>query len=171
MPPGQRSLRVGIVANPNCTLMVALPAIAPLHRAAGLRRVLASTYQSVSGAGSKGIAELDDQLRKAGDDATALAFSGAATALPAPAVFAAPIAFNVVPLAGSLVDDETDEEHKFRNEARKILELPDLAVSATCVRVPVFTGHSLSLVLEFDRELSPERARGLLADATGVVLA
>ncbi len=160
----------GIVANPNCTTMVAMPVLKPLHDEAGLRRVVVSTYQSVSGAGVKGIAELDEQVRKIGDRATELAQSGSALEFPKPDKFVAPIAFNVLPFAGNLVDDETDEEHKFRNESRKILEIPDLAVSCTCVRVPVYTGHSLSLNVEFDRPLPPERAREILSTAPAVTV-
>ena len=163
----------GIVANPNCTTMVAMPVLRPIHEAAGLRRVVVSTYQAVSGAGLAGVAELDEQVRKAADGAAALTHDGAAVELPAPRAFVAPIAFNVIPFAGSLVGDgsgETDEEQKWRNESRKILELPELRVDCTCVRVPVFTGHSLSLHLELDRDLSPEAARALLADAPGVRL-
>ena len=165
------SIPKGIVANPNCTTMVAMPVLKPLHDEAGLRRIVVSTYQSVSGAGVKGIDELDEQVRKAGDRATELVHSGSAVDLPKPEKFAAPIAFNVLPLAGNLVDDETDEEHKFRNESRKILGIPELAVSCTCVRVPVYTGHSLSLNVEFERPLPPERARQILAAAPGVALA
>ncbi len=161
----------GIVANPNCTTMVAMPVLKPLHDEAGLRRIVVSTYQSVSGAGVKGIAELDEQVRKVADRSSELVTSGSAVEYPAPAAFAAPIAFNVLPLAGNLVDDETDEEHKFRNESRKILGIPELAVSCTCVRVPVYTGHSLALNVEFERAITPERARELLAAAPGVVLA
>ncbi|MDQ3979383.1 MAG: aspartate-semialdehyde dehydrogenase, partial [Actinomycetota bacterium] len=135
-----------------------------------LRRIVASTYQSVSGAGVKGIAELDEQVRKTVDRATELAQSGSAVEFPKPEKFAAPIAFNVLPLAGNLVDDETDEEHKFRNESRKILGIPHLAVSCTCVRVPVYAGHSLSLNVEFERPLPPERAREILAGARAVTL-
>ncbi|MFN2503501.1 MAG: aspartate-semialdehyde dehydrogenase [Acidimicrobiales bacterium] len=164
------SIPKGIVANPNCTTMVAMPVLKPLHDESGLRRIVVSTYQSVSGAGVKGIAELEEQVRKVGDRAAELAQSGSAVEFPRPENFAAPIAFNVLPLAGSLVDDETDEEHKFRNESRKILGLPDLAVSCTCVRVPVFTGHSLSLNVEFERPLAPERAREILAAAPAVAL-
>jgi aspartate-semialdehyde dehydrogenase len=160
----------GIVANPNCTTMVAMPVLKPLDVEAGLRRIVASTYQAVSGAGVRGVAELDDQVRKTADRATELALSGAAVEFPAPEKFVAPIAFNVIPFAGNLVDDETDEEHKFRNESRKILELPELRVSCTCVRVPVFTGHSLSLTAEFERPLSPERATEILAEAPAVEL-
>ena len=165
----------GIVANPNCTTMVAMPVLKPLHLEAGLRRVVASTYQAVSGAGIKGVAELDKQTANVGGRAQELALSGASgVAFPQPEAFVAPIAFNVIPLAGRVVDDEsgeTDEEQKLRNESRKILEIPGLAVSCTCVRVPVYTGHSLSLNLEFDRPLSPERARQILASAPAVTLA
>ncbi len=158
----------GIVANPNCTTMVAMPVLKPLHDEAGLRRLVASTYQAVSGAGGAGVAELDEQLRKGLDRATGLTFDGSAADLPAPSVFPDHVAFNVVPVAGRVVDDETSEEHKFRDESRKILEIPDLAVSCTCVRVPVFTGHSLSLNVEFHRRLGVERALDLLASAAGV---
>jgi aspartate-semialdehyde dehydrogenase len=161
----------GIVANPNCTTMVAMPVLKPLHEEASLRRIVVSTYQSVSGAGVKGIAELDEQVRKVGDRSSELVTSGSQVEYPPPSAFAAPIAFNVLPLAGKLVDDETDEEHKFRNESRKILEIPELAVSCTCVRVPVYTGHSLALNVEFERPIAPERATELLAVAPGVVLA
>lgn len=163
-----------IVANPNCTTMVAMPVLKPLHVDAGLRTLVVSTYQAVSGAGLAGTAELDDQIRKIGDGAPALAMSGSAVDHPAPVAFAAPIAYNVIPFAGALVDDglgETDEEQKLRNESRKILGLPDLRVAATCVRVPVFTGHSLSISAGFDRPISPETARRLLFKAPGVELA
>jgi aspartate-semialdehyde dehydrogenase len=164
----------GIVANPNCTTMAAMPVLAPLHRAAGLQRLVVSTYQAVSGAGLAGSAELDEQVRKVADRAAALTHDGDAVDFPAPVKFAAPIAFNVLPLAGSLVDDgsgETDEEQKFRNESRKILGIPDLGVTTTCVRVPVFTGHSLAITAEFARDLPPEEATELLATAPGVALA
>jgi aspartate-semialdehyde dehydrogenase len=164
----------GIVANPNCTTMAFMPVLAPLHRAAGLERLIVSTYQATSGAGLSGVAELDEQVRKVADGAAALTFDGRAVDFPAPDKFAAPIAFNVLPLAGSLVDDgtgETDEEQKLRNESRKILGIPDLRVAGTCVRVPVFTGHSLSITAEFARDLPPERAVELLAAAPGVALA
>jgi aspartate-semialdehyde dehydrogenase len=160
----------GIIANPNCTTMVAMPALWPLHAEAGLRRLVVSTYQAVSGAGGVGVDELADQVRAAGDKAAELAFDGSAVELPAPSTFPQPIAFNVIPQAGTFVDDETNEEHKLRDESRKILSIPDLAVSVTCVRVPVFTGHSLALNAEFERPISPDRARALLADAPGVEL-
>ena len=167
------SIPKGIVANPNCTTMAGMPVLKPLHEAAGLRRVVVSTYQAVSGAGLAGVDELQEQIRKIGHDSAGLAFDGAAVEFPPPVTFAAPIAFNVLPLAGRFVDDgtaETDEEQKFRNESRKILEIPDLPVSCTCVRVPVYTGHSLSLNVEFERPLAPDAAAELLRDAPGVAL-
>ncbi len=166
-------LPLGIVANPNCTTMAAMPVLKPLHDEAGLTRLTVATYQAVSGTGGKGVAELDSQSRKVADSASALAFSGSAVDFPEPQVYAEPIAFNVLPLAGSVVDDgsgETDEEQKLRNESRKILHLPDLLVSGTCVRVPVFTGHSLAIHAEFARALDPERAAELLGQAPGVAL-
>ncbi|MFP3902373.1 MAG: aspartate-semialdehyde dehydrogenase [Acidimicrobiia bacterium] len=170
-PHALESIPKGIVANPNCTTMAAMPALAALHREAGLVRLVASTYQAVSGAGLAGTAELDEQVRKVADRAAGLAFDGRAVDMPPAAAFPEPIAFNVVALAGSVVDDgsgETDEEQKLRNESRKILEIPDLPVSATCVRVPVFTGHSLSINAQFARDLPPERALEVLAAAPGV---
>jgi len=169
-PHALASMPLGIVANPNCTTMVGMPVLKPLHEEAGLRRLVVSTYQSVSGGGRDGIAELDEQARKVAERASELAFSGTAVEFPESRVFPAPIAFNVIPLAGHLVDDETNEEHKFRDESRKILEIPELPVSCTCVRVPVFTGHSLSIVAEFVRPLSPERATEILSGAPGVAL-
>ncbi len=166
-------IRKGIVANPNCTTMVAMPALKPLHDEAGLVRMVVATYQAVSGAGLAGVAELAGQLAKTADRAAELTFDGAAVDYPAAEKFPGPIAHNVLPVAGKVVADgslETDEEQKYRNESRKILELPDLAVTCTCVRVPVFTGHSAAIVAEFERDLSPERATELLASAPGVVL-
>jgi len=164
----------GIVANPNCTTMAAMPVLKVLHEEAGLRRLVVSTYQAVSGSGLAGAAELDGQIRAAVEqDTLALVHDGSAVQFPDPVKYVAPIAFDVIPLAGSIVDDglyETDEEQKLRHESRKILGLPDLLVSGTCVRVPVFTGHSLSINAEFDRPITPERARELLADAPGVQL-
>lgn len=169
------SIPKGIVANPNCTTMAAMPVLKVLHEAAGLVRLIASTYQAVSGAGLKGVAELD-ALASAGvtQGATQLAFDGSAIDWPENIVFPEPIAFNVIPFAGSLVDDgllETDEEQKLRHESRKILDIPNLLVSGTCVRVPVFTGHSLSINAEFERPITPQQARDLLANAPGVLLA
>jgi aspartate-semialdehyde dehydrogenase len=162
------SIPKGIVANPNCTTMVCMPVLGPLHRAAGLRRLTGATYQAVSGAGLKGVAELEDQIRAVGDKAAALTFDGQALGYPPPAIFPGPIAFNVLSIAGTLVDDETNEEHKFRDESRKILSIPDLPVSVTCVRVPVYTGHSVVLNAEFDAPVSPFEATTLLGEAPGV---
>ena len=167
------SMPKNIVANPNCTTMVAMPALKPLDREAGLLSMTVNTYQAVSGGGLAGTGELDEQIRKIGDAAPALALSGTAVELPTPAKFAEPIAYNVIPFAGSLVDDgrdETDEEQKLRNESRKILELPDLAVSVLCVRVPVYTGHSLAINARFAEPISPEQARRILVKAKGVEL-
>ncbi len=164
---------LGIVANPNCTTMAAMPVLAPLSAEAGLVRLVVSTYQAVSGAGLSGVDELAAQVAAVGGRGPELTFDGDAVDLPEPTVFARPIAFDVLPFAGAIVDDgsgETDEEQKLRNESRKILGLPDLRVSGTCVRVPVFTGHSLSINAEFERPISLERATELLAAAPGVVL-
>lgn len=161
----------GIIANPNCTTMAAMPVLKVLHEEAGLQRLVVSSYQAVSGSGIAGVEELATQARAVIDGAERLVHDGNAVAFPAPATYVAPIAFNVIPLAGSLVDDgsgETDEDQKLRHESRKILGIPELAVSGTCVRVPVFTGHSLSINAEFERPLSPERARELLDGAPGV---
>jgi aspartate-semialdehyde dehydrogenase len=157
-----------IVANPNCTTMVCMPVLGPLHAEAGLQRVVASTYQAVSGAGLAGTAELDEQVRAVGDKATALTFDGASLQFPPSKAFPAPVAFNVLAHAGSFEGDETNEEIKFRNESRKILDIADLAVSVTCVRVPVYTGHSLALNLTFRDPIGPERALELLHGAPGV---
>jgi len=170
-PEALAEIPKGIVANPNCTTMAAMPVLMPLHREAGLRTLVASTYQAVSGGGLAGVRELDEQARKVVDTAAALTYDGGAVDFPEPTKFARPIAFNVLPYAGKLVDDglfETDEEQKLRNESRKILGIPDLLVSGTCVRVPVFTGHSLSLNCSFERPLSVERAYEILAGAEGV---
>jgi aspartate-semialdehyde dehydrogenase len=163
----------GIIANPNCTTMAAMPVLKVLHDEAGLVRMIASTYQAVSGSGLAGVEELFGQARAVIEDSEQLVHDGSALQFPAPNKYVAPIAFNVVPLAGSYVDDgsgETDEDQKLRNESRKILGIPDLLVSGTCVRVPVYTGHSLSINAEFSRPLSVERASELLAAAPGVKL-
>ncbi|ETD33491.1 aspartate-semialdehyde dehydrogenase [Williamsia sp. D3] len=168
-----KNLTKSIIANPNCTTMAAMPVLKPLHDAAGLQRLIISSYQAVSGSGLAGVEELATQLRAGIDDAEKLVHDGSAVSLPDPVKYVAPIAFNVLPLAGSLVDDgsgETDEDQKLRNESRKILGLPDLLVSGTCVRVPVFTGHSLSINAEFANPLSVEEATKILADAAGVTL-
>ena len=172
-PQALGEVRKGIVANPNCTTMAAMPVLKPLHDAAGLVRIVASTYQAVSGSGLAGVDELDGQVRATASQGPALVHDGSAVDFPAPGKYVAPIAFNVLPLAGSVVDDgsyETDEEQKLRNESRKILGIPDLRVSGTCVRVPVFTGHSLSLNVEFARPVSVAEATELLRGAPGVEL-
>ncbi|WP_225848029.1 aspartate-semialdehyde dehydrogenase [Streptomyces sp. HPF1205] len=161
----------GIVANPNCTTMAAMPVLKPLHREAGLVSMVATTYQAVSGSGLSGVAELHAQALKVTETADRLTFDGGAVDFPEPSVYARPIAYNVLPLAGKIVDDglfETDEEQKLRHETRKILEIPGLKVSGTCVRVPVFTGHSLQINARFSRPLDVARAYEILADAPGV---
>jgi aspartate-semialdehyde dehydrogenase len=172
-PDAIRNRPKGIIANPNCTTMAAMPVLKPLHDEAELVRLVASTYQAVSGSGLAGVSELDEQLRAGINDARALTYDGQAVALPEPQKYADHIAFNVLAMAGSVVDDgtnETDEEQKLRNESRKILDIPDLRVSGTCVRVPVFTGHSLSVNVEFARPLPAKRAAEILAEAPGVEL-
>lgn len=162
-----------IIANPNCTTMAAMPVLKPLHAAAGLVRMVASTYQAVSGGGVSGVSELDVQAKASAATAETLTYDGNAVKFPEPQKFARTIAFNVLPFAGSLVDDgslETDEEQKLRNESRKILHIPNLRVSGTCVRVPVFTGHSLSINVEFERAITAAQATEILSKAPGVVV-
>ena len=172
-PDEARNAPKGIIANPNCTTMAAMAPLKALHDEAQLVRLIASTYQAVSGGGLAGVDELDKQARQVTDRAAELTYDGRAVEFPTPEKFVKPIAFNVLPFAGKYVDDgsfETDEEQKLRNEARKILAIPDLPVSGTCVRVPVFTGHSLSLNAEFARPISVKRALEVLAAAPGVVV-
>ncbi|OEU89279.1 aspartate-semialdehyde dehydrogenase [Streptomyces abyssalis] len=173
-PDAARRRPKGIIANPNCTTMAAMPVLRPLHDEAGLTGLVVATYQAVSGSGLAGVAELNEQAGKAVEsDATRLTFDGDAVDFPEPDKYERPIAFNVLPMAGSIVDDgldETDEEQKLRNESRKILNIPGLKVSGTCVRVPVFTGHSLQVNARFERPVTPQRARELLAAAPGVEL-
>ncbi|MFC4376770.1 aspartate-semialdehyde dehydrogenase [Nocardia halotolerans] len=172
-PEDTRNLPKGIIANPNCTTMAAMPVLKPLHDVAGLQRLIVSSYQAVSGSGLAGVEELASQVRAVAADAEKLVHDGSAVEFPAPNKYVAPIAFDVIPLAGDLVDDgsgETDEDQKLRNESRKILGLPDLLVSGTCVRVPVFTGHSLSINAEFAEPLSVQQAQELLGKAPGVRL-
>ncbi len=172
--PGEiANARKRIIANPNCTTMAAMPVLKPLHEEAGLVRLIASTYQAVSGGGLSGVDELDKQARQVADQAREFTHDGNAVAMPTPTKFTKPIAFNVLPYAGKYVDDgsfETDEEQKLRLESRKILDIPNLRVSGTCVRVPVFTGHSLSINAEFERPISVARAIELLGLAPGVEL-
>jgi aspartate-semialdehyde dehydrogenase len=173
-PDAARQRPKGIIANPNCTTMAAMPVLRPLHAEAGLEALVVATYQAVSGSGLAGVSELDEQARKAVEsDATQLVRDGRAVDFPAPDKYVRPIAFNVLPMAGSIVEDgreETDEEQKLRNESRKILDIDGLKVAGTCVRVPVFTGHSLQINARFARPLTPQRAREILADAPGVAL-
>jgi len=168
-----RHLGKGIVANPNCTTMVAMSPLRALHDLAGLRRVVAASYQAVSGSGLAGVAELDEQVRKVAEVAATLAFDGRSVHMPSPVKFPAPIAFNVVPLAGHLLDDgsgETNEEQKWRDESRKILGLPELRTTCTCVRVPVYTGHSMALNVELERPYDLADAIEALRLAPGVEL-
>jgi len=174
-PHEVRNARIGIIANPNCTTMAAMPVMKVLHGAAGLTKMVVTTFQAVSGSGLAGAEELITQVTAAVDQGNLidLVEDGAAITFPAPVKYVRTIAFDVIPLAGSVVEDgsnETDEEKKLRNESRKILELPGLKVSGTCVRVPVFTGHSLSINAEFERPITPDEARALLATAPGVQL-
>lgn len=173
-PGAIAEVRKGIIANPNCTTMAAMPVLMPLHQEAGLRRLVVSTFQAVSGSGLAGVEELDSQIRAVIDsDVTTLVHDGSSVTFPEPKKYVRTIAFDVVPIAGSIVNDglgETDEEKKLRNESRKILGIPDLLVSGTCVRVPVFTGHSLAINAEFARPLSAERATEILSNADGVVV-
>ncbi|MCX6528684.1 MAG: aspartate-semialdehyde dehydrogenase [Actinobacteria bacterium] len=170
-PEEIRNAHKRIIANPNCTTMAAMPVLKPLHDAAQLVRLIASTYQAVSGGGLAGVDELDKQANAVVKNSRELTYSGGAVTYPALEKFVRPIAFNVLPFAGSLVDNgefETDEEIKLRNESRKILNIPDLLVSGTCVRVPVYTGHSLSINVEFARDITVAEATELLAKAPGV---
>jgi aspartate-semialdehyde dehydrogenase len=172
-PEQVRNIPKGIIANPNCTTMAAMPVLKPLHDEAGLVRMIASTYQAVSGGGLAGVEDLDEQARAVAQDAAELTHDGRAIEFPPAKKFADTIAFNVLALAGSVVSDgslETDEEQKLRNESRKILGIPELLVSGTCVRVPVFTGHSLSMNVEFAEAISVDRALEVLSSAPGVEL-
>ena len=173
-PDAIKDMRKGIIANPNCTTMAAMPVLKPLHAAAGLRRLVVSTFQAVSGSGLAGVEELASQVRAVvNQDIEGLTHDGRAVNFPAPVKYVAPIAFDVVPFAGNLATDgslETDEEQKLRNESRKILDIPNLLVSGTCVRVPVFSGHSLSINAEFDQAITPEQATAILGSAPGVEL-
>ncbi|MBI1399830.1 MAG: aspartate-semialdehyde dehydrogenase [Hyphomonas sp.] len=170
-PHALKSIPKGIIANPNCTTMAAMPVLKPLHDRAGLKKLVASTYQAVSGGGVAGVDELQSQIDAVSKGASALARHGDAADFPAPKKWVVPIAFNVVALNYSLGEDGyTDEELKLRDESRKILEIPGLPVSGTCVRVPVFTGHSVSINAEFERPISAEEATEILGKAPGVVV-
>jgi aspartate-semialdehyde dehydrogenase len=170
-PHALQSIPKGIVANPNCTTMAAMPVLKPLHTRAGLKRLVASTYQAVSGGGVAGVSELESQIEALGEGTGGLARSGQAKDFPAPKKWAVPIAFNVVALNYKLLEDGyTDEELKLRDESRKILEIPGLLVSGTCVRVPVYTGHSVSINAEFERPISAAEATEILNTAPGVIV-
>jgi aspartate-semialdehyde dehydrogenase len=170
-PDALRSIPKGIIANPNCTTMAAIPVLKVLHDAGGLKRLVVSTYQAVSGGGIAGVQELEAQVRSVGSASAALAHNGKAVEFGWTKKWSVPIAYNVVPLNYVLVEDGyTEEEIKLRDETRKILDIPDLPVSGTCVRVPVYTGHSLSINAELERELPVERALELLKAAPGVIV-
>ncbi len=163
----------GIISVPNCTTLAMIVAIAALHRAFGLRELVAASYQAASGAGQAGTDALYDQLSKVGGNRSLGQRPGdVRAAVGDPGPFGAPLAMNVVPWAGSLRDEGwSSEELKIRNETRKILGMPDLKVTATCARVPVVIGHSLALHAVFDGEVTREHAQRVLREAPGVVLA
>jgi aspartate-semialdehyde dehydrogenase len=163
------ALHHGIIANPNCTTMVLMMAAGPLHRLAGLRRLVATSYQAVSGSGQAGIAVLSHQLDVLGKDEDLLVKGGWSD--PGGDLYSRPIAYNVLPHAGSFTDQGyTDEEWKLVNETRKILGSPDIAVEPTCVRVPVMAGHGIAATMFFDRPVSLDEAREVLAQAPGMRL-
>jgi aspartate-semialdehyde dehydrogenase len=157
--PEDIALHKGIIANPNCSTIIALMALAPLHREFGIKRLIASTYQAVSGAGAAGLAELEEQVRS-------FAQGGPMQV----SVFPYQIAFNLIPKVDSFNTENfyTKEELKMQNESRKILHAPHLLVSCTCVRVPVFRSHSEALTIETERPVSPEAAQKILSKAPGV---
>ena len=170
-PDAAKNPPKGIIANPNCTTMAAMPVLKVLHDAAGLKRLVVSTYQAVSGSGLAGVDTLNNQVTNNVAAGHELVHDGSALRAGETGPYVAPIAFNVLPMAGAIVDDgseETDEEQKLRNESRKILDIPELRVAGTCVRVPVYTGHTLTITAEFDKDITPEQARALLAEAPGV---
>lgn len=172
-PEAAREAPKGIIANPNCTTMAAMPVLKALHDRAGLVRLTVASYQAVSGSGIAGVEALAKQVHEIGDRNVELVHDGSVLAPEDLGPYVEPIAFNAVPFAGNLVDDgteETDEEQKLRFESRKILGIPDLKVSGTCVRIPVFTGHTLAVHAEFSSAISPDEARGLLAEAPGVTV-
>jgi aspartate-semialdehyde dehydrogenase len=159
----------GIIANPNCTTMTLMMAAGPLHEAAGLTSMVATSYQAVSGSGQQGVTELLGQQGPLGANVDALMTGGWVD--PGPELYQRPIAFNVLPFAGNEVEGGyTDEEMKLVNESRKILDLPDLAVEPTCVRVPVLVGHGVAATLQFERPLSADEAMSVLSAAPGVAL-
>ena len=170
-PDDAKALPKGIIANPNCTTMAIMPVAKALHDAASLTTMRVASYQAVSGSGLAGVEALADQVAEIGDRNTELTLDGSVLAPEDLGPYVAPIAYNAVPLAGNLVDDgteETDEEQKLRNESRKILGIPELNVAGTCVRIPVFTGHTMVVHAEFAKAITPDEARAVLADAPGV---
>lgn len=170
-PEDAKDVPKGIIANPNCTTMAAMPVIGALHARAGVTRLHVSSYQAVSGSGLAGVKALSEQVRDNVDNLEKLATDGSALVAEDVGPYVAPIAFNALPFAGNLVDDgslETDEEQKLRNESRKILHIPDLRVAGTCVRVPVFTGHTMTVHAEFAESITPDEARALLEGTPGV---
>ena len=168
-PEAARNLPKGIIANPNCTTMAAMPVLKPLHDAFGLTTLRVASYQAVSGSGLAGVEALATQVEQIEDPRALVREDVDRPSDLGP--YVEPIAFNALPLAGSIVDDgsaETDEEQKLRNESRKILGIPELKVAGTCVRVPVFTGHTMVVHAEFAEAVTPERAEEILAAAPGV---
>ncbi|MDK8796821.1 aspartate-semialdehyde dehydrogenase [Corynebacterium sp. MSK044] len=172
-PDEVTGLKKGIIANPNCTTMAVMPVAKALHDAAGLTTMRVASYQAVSGSGLAGVETLAKQVAEVGDHNVDLTHDGSVLVPADCGPYVAPIAFNALPMAGNFVDDgtfETDEEQKLRNESRKILGLPDLKVSGTCVRIPVFTGHTMVVHAEFEREITPEDAKRVLEAAPGVTV-
>lgn len=170
-PGDLEALPKGIIANPNCTTMAVMPVAKALHDAASLTTLRVASYQAVSGSGLAGVRALTDQVDEIGSAKADLARDGSLLAPTDLGPYVAPIAFNALPFAGNLVDDgtnETDEEQKLRNESRKILGIPELKVSGTCVRVPVFTGHTMVVHAEFANPITPEQAAEVLEAAPGV---
>lgn len=159
----------GIVANPNCTTMVLMMAAAPLHRAAGLTDVVATSYQATSGSGQQGVKVLHDEITALGAHGAALASGGWAD--PGNDLYTRPIGFNVLPLAGSFTEQGySDEEWKLVNETRKILDAPEIRVEPTCVRVPTVVGHGIAATMRFARSIDLNEARAVLATAPGAQL-
>ncbi|WIM67916.1 aspartate-semialdehyde dehydrogenase [Corynebacterium breve] len=172
-PDTVQDLKKSIIANPNCTTMAAMPVLKALHDKADLRVLRVSSYQAVSGSGLAGVEALAKQVASIGDKNVELVYDGSAMQPEDFGPYVAPIAFNALPMAGSLVDDgtfETDEEQKLRNESRRILGIPDLKVAGTCVRIPVFTGHTMVVHAEFANSITPEEAKEVLEAAPGVTV-
>ncbi|AKE38159.1 Aspartate-semialdehyde dehydrogenase [Corynebacterium camporealensis] len=172
-PEAAKNTPKGIIANPNCTTMAAMPVLKVLHDAAGLHRLHVSSYQAVSGSGLAGVETLAAQVYQIGEHNVDLVHDGSGLDNEDFGPYVAPIAYNALPFAGNLVEDgsnETDEEQKLRNESRKILDIPELLVAGTCVRIPVFTGHTMTIHAEFDNPLTADKARELLSDAPGVTV-